>query len=179
MKININNEAIWGLLEPWIPMITQIVKDNRNREAFGKFYPDEPGKEPALDWIFLRKYSPDAERNSLIVHHDTNMNTVNIELSDSYEGGGLFYMKPLADTGEIQSYYNGYEWTDSVKRENTSNIVFPNLHAGDAIFYNYTVEHAVAPVESGIRVSWMNYFVSPHNPLNLRALSANSLNDLH
>ena len=53
-------------------------------------------------------------------------------------------MKPLADTGEIQSYYNGYEWTDSVKRENTSNIVFPNLHAGDAIFYNYTVEHAVA-----------------------------------
>jgi len=163
MKININNEAIWNLLEPWIPTITQIVKDNRNSEAIGKFYPDEPDREPALDWIFLRKYSPDAERNSLTVHHDTNMNTVNIELSDDYEGGGLFYMKPLADTGEIQSYYNGYEWTDSVKRENTSDIIFPNLQAGDAVFYNYTVEHAVAPVESGIRYS-MAFFFDMDNP---------------
>ena len=109
MKISINNEAIWGLLEPWIPTITQIIKDNRNREEFGKFYPDEPYQEPALDWIFLRKYLPDAEPNSLTVHHDTNMNTVNNELSDNYEGGGLFHMKPLVDTGKIKAYYNGYE----------------------------------------------------------------------
>lgn len=82
------------------------------------------------------------------------MSTVNIELSNDYEGGGIFWIKPSADTGEIaDEYYDGYKWIDSVKRENTTDIVFPDLHAGDAIFYNYTVRHGVAPVENGTRVS--------------------------
>ena len=42
---------------------------------------------------------------------------------------------------------------DTIKRGNTTEILFPDLHAGDAIFYNYTVEHGVAPCESGTRVS--------------------------
>ena len=50
-------------------------------------YPDDPDREPVLDWIFFRKYSPEDERNSLQHHHDTNMNTVNIELSNDYTGG--------------------------------------------------------------------------------------------
>jgi len=164
---NIENEAIWNILQLWIPKITQIVKDNRNAEAFSKFYPDEPDREPDLNWVFLRKYSPDAERSSLQHHHDTNMNTLNIELSDDYEGGGLFYIKPLASTGKIAQEYSdtmkGYEWIDSVKRENTTDIVFPDLHAGDAIFYNYTVEHGVAPVKSGTRYS-MAFFFDMDNP---------------
>lgn len=73
---------------------------------------------------------------------------------------GVFYMKPLAATGEIgKDYYslnNDYDWINSVGRENTSDIVFPNLHTGDAIFYIYTVHHGVAPVESGTRVSQVN-----------------------
>lgn len=151
--INIKDQDIWNVLQPVIPKITNIVKANRHRDAFSKFYPDEPDREPELDWIFFRKYSPNAERNSLTVHQDTNMNTVNIELSDDYEGGGFFYMKPLASTGFVLENYDGYEWTESVKRKNTSDIIFPDIHAGDAIFYNYTVDHAVAPVESGTRVS--------------------------
>lgn len=147
--------VIWEAVQPWIPKIAQIVKDNRNKVEFSKMYPDNPEKEPSLDWVFFRKYSPDDERNSLKHHHDTNLNTVNIELSNDYEGGGLFYIKPLASTGNISDVYAevGYEWINTVKRENTSSIVFPNMHAGDAIFYNYTVEHAVAPVEQGTRVS--------------------------
>lgn len=152
--VKIGNEAIWNVLQPWIPMIKQIVIDNRDREAFAMLYPnDAPDKEPQLDWIFFRKYSPDSDRNSLTVHHDTNMNTVNIELSDDYVGGGFFYIKPLASNGQIYDHYDGYEWTNSVKRVNNSHIVFPDLHAGDALFYNYTVEHAIAPLESGARVS--------------------------
>ena len=78
------------------------------------------------------------------------MNTVNIELADDYEGGGLFYIRPAA----WQKYSTmGYEWIDNVKRENTSELVFPDLGAGDAIFYNYTVFHGIAPVEVGARVS--------------------------
>ena len=192
----IGNDAIWDVVKPWVPKITQIVKDNRNKEGFSKFYPDDPDREPELNWIFFRMYSPKDERNSLKHHHDTNMNTgkfshitvdemlnvnsyftdgidpnsfsmyhtyitniVNIELSNDYEGGGLFYIKPLASTGEIDEKYSdtGYEWVDTIKRGNTSDIAFPDLHAGDAIFYNYTVEHGVAPVESGKRVS-INFF---------------------
>ena len=152
--IRIDDEAIWNLLQPWVPKITQIVKDNRNRQSFGAFYPDEPDREPELNWVFFRKYSPYDKRNSLQQHVDTNMNTVNIELSHDYEGGGLFYIKPSSATGEIaDEYYAGYGWLETIKRENTSDIVFPDLHVGDAIFYNYTVRHGVAPVESGTRVS--------------------------
>ena len=65
---------------------------------------------------------------------------MNIELSNDYDGGGIFYIKPLVSTGEIDSKYDdmGYEWIDTIKRENTTEIIFPDLHAGDAIFYNYT-----------------------------------------
>mmetsp|Transcript_11319 Transcript_11319/g.24527 ORF Transcript_11319/g.24527 Transcript_11319/m.24527 type:complete len:258 (+) Transcript_11319:99-872(+) len=150
----IENEAIWNVIQPWIPRITEIVKKNRDEEEFIKYYPNEPEREPDLNWVFFRKYSPHSERNSLKVHHDTNMNTVNIELSDDYNGGGLFYVKPLASTGKVAGVYtNSHGYIDYVKRENTTEIVFPDLHTGDAIFYNYTVEHGVAPVESGTRVS--------------------------
>merc|ERR1719203_2167115 len=103
---DIGNKEIWGALQPYIPRIKQIVKDNRNKEGFAKYYPDDPDREPHLDWIFFRKYSPDDERNSLKHHHDTNMNTVNIELSNDYEEGGIFYIKPLASTGNISRVYN-------------------------------------------------------------------------
>jgi hypothetical protein len=141
--VRIGNEPIYTVLQPWIPKITQIVKDNRNHEAYSKFYPNEPDREPELNWIFFRKYSPNDSRNSLKHHVDTNMNTVNIELSDDYKGGGLFYIKPFAESGRIsEEYYDekyGYDWLDTVKRENTSDMIFPDLKAGDAIFYNYTV----------------------------------------
>jgi len=93
------------------------------------------------------------------------MNTVNIELSNDYTGGGLFYIKPLVSTGQIASRFEdyGYDWIDGIKRENTSELVFPDLHAGDAIFYNYTVEHAVAPIEAGVRYS-MAFFFDMNNP---------------
>lgn len=152
--IKIGDEDTWNLLQPWVPKITQIVKDHRNKEEFNEFYPDEPDREPELNWVFFRKYSPNDKRNSLDQHVDTNMNTVNIELNDDFVGGGLFYIKPSAETGEIaDEYYAGYEWTNTVKRENTTDIVFPDLHSGDAIFYNYTVRHGVAPLDSGTRVS--------------------------
>lgn len=154
-EVEIGDEAIWSVLQPWIPKITQVVKDNRDAEAFSKFYPDHPDRDPVLNWVFFRKYSPDDERNSLQHHEDTNMFTLNVELSDAYEGGGLFYIKPLASTGKInREYYRswkGYKWIDSIKRENTTEYIFPDLRAGDAVFYNYTVTHAVAPVESGTR----------------------------
>merc|ERR1711983_458381 len=64
--------------------------------------------------------------------------------------------------GENKKKY-GYKWIDSLKKENTSEIVFPDLRTGDVVFYNYTVEHAVAPVESGTGYS-MAFFFDMDNP---------------
>merc|ERR1711983_196410 len=64
--------------------------------------------------------------------------------------------------GENKKKY-GYKWIDSLKKENTSEIVFPDLRTGDVVFYNYTVEHAVAPVVSGTRYS-MAFFFDMDNP---------------
>ena len=86
----IDNEPIWELLQLWIPKITEIVKENHNKEAFTEFYPDKPNREPELHWVFSRKYSPNDDRNSLRHHVDTNMNTVSIELINDYEGGECF-----------------------------------------------------------------------------------------
>merc|ERR1712176_695862 len=67
--------------------------------------------------------------------------------------------------GDIDDKYHvyGYDMIESVKRENTSDFVFPNLQAGDAVFYNYTVIHGVAPIESGTRYS-MAFFFDMDNP---------------
>ena len=135
--IRVLDRPIWNVLEPYIPKITSIIKNNRNQEEFRKLYPNDPDREPLLQWIFYRKYSPDTARNSLTSHRDVNMNTLNIEIGTNYEGGGFFYIKPLLVDGKY--YYNRkwdkqYDFTDTLKRENTSDIIFPGLQAGDAIF---------------------------------------------
>ncbi|KAL7477849.1 hypothetical protein ACHAW6_003642 [Cyclotella cf. meneghiniana] len=166
--VAIEDEAIWTALQPWIPEIVRAVKDHRDDDEWRRYYPDESDGEPVLNWFFFRKYSPSDRRNALKHHVDTNMATVNVELSDDYSGGGLFYTKPSArakdgNDGNYCEETRGYDWIKSLKRENTTNIVFPELRAGDAVFYNYTVCHGVAPVESGTRYS-MAFFFNMDNP---------------
>jgi len=69
-----------------------------------------------------------------------------------------------------------YEWVDTIKRENTTELSFPELHAGDAIFYNYTVEHGVAPVESGKRYSMAFFF--DRVVINIRSLQLQNTNTM-
>lgn len=89
--------------------------------------------------VFFRKYSPQDERNSLKTHVDTNLHTLNIALNHDYEGGGWFYIKPspyqelnaLDGRPDIKEEYRSYEWTNNVRRENSTEVVFPTLSAGD------------------------------------------------
>ena len=144
MATRIDHEDIWKALRPHLPMLRTIVKDNRDEDAFAKFHPNEPNKEPELNWVFMRKYSPSDKRNSLKPHQDTNMYTLNIELNDDYEGGGWLYVKPpnnAAAAGKeyvhadgvhhIPVEYMNYEWTNGLVRENNTEIVFPTLLTGD------------------------------------------------
>ena len=86
------------------------------------YFPDVEDRTPKLDWVFFRKYSPETERNSLLLHVDSNMHTLNIALNDDYEGGGLFYAKPVAgqefdsdDRPDIAHEYQNYNWTNDLK----------------------------------------------------------------
>jgi hypothetical protein len=167
----IQNPAVWKALEPWIPTLTELVKESIDSATDRYFFPDKPDRVPQLDWVFFRKYSPDTERNSLLLHVDSNMHTLNIALNDDFVGGGLLYVKPevaLQDEEEILLHndsrplisesYRSYDWLNNVKRENTSDIVFPTLGTGDVLIHNFTVWHAVAPLEIGTRYSFVLFY---------------------
>ncbi len=168
----IDDKAIWEALEPYTEVFADLVKKTRRDEEHLLLYPDEPDRDPVLDWIFFRKYSPTSDRNSLIPHVDTNVFTLNIALNDDFEGGGLFYVKPpMQDLSEsedarpdLKHEMTTYEWANTVKRENTSEIVFPNMQAGDVLIHNFTVWHGVAPLEKGERYSFV-LFYDMDNPI--------------
>ncbi len=157
---------IWDVLTPWIPKITNLVKESIDAEIYKHLYPDEEDRAPKLDWVFFRKFSPATDRISLLVHADSNMYSVNIALNDDFEGGGLFYLKPPAIQDEetedgrpfISNEYRDYDWLSRQKRQNASNIVYPSLGTGDLVIYNYTLYHGVAPVEAGTRYSFVLFY---------------------
>ena len=96
------------------------------------------------------------------------MHTLNIALNDGFEGGGFFYVKPPVpdvereeeDDGRpvVPDEYFNYDWLNSLKRENTSNLVFPTFQTGDALIHNFTVWHAVAPLDVGTRYSFALFY---------------------
>ena len=90
----IANGPIYFVLQPYLNRFADLVKKSRKREEQEFLYPDDPDREPRLDWIFFRKYSPTCDRNSLKPHQDSNVFTLNIALNDDFEGGGFFYIKP-------------------------------------------------------------------------------------
>ena len=158
--------TIWKALSPWIPHLTNLVKESLDKQTDGKYFPNEqPDRIPQLGWVFFRKYSPDTDRKSLKMHVDSNMHTLNIALNDDFEGGGLFYVKPPIeqeesedDRPDISDEYKNYQWLNTLKRENTTDIVFPTLQAGDVLVHNFTVWHAVAPIEVGTRYSFVLFY---------------------
>ena len=163
------NQPIWDALQPYLKAFADLVKKTRKEEHL-QLYPDEPDREPVLDWIFFRKYAPTSDRNSLIPHVDTNVFTLNIALNDDFEGGGLFYVKPpmqdLPEDGrpDLKPEMTTYEWANTVKKENTSELVFPDMHAGDVLIHNFTVWHGVAPLDKGERYSFV-LFYDMDNPI--------------
>jgi len=174
----IRSPHIWAIIEPFVPHIAQLVKTQRDDNTlFQKHYPTDPDRPPRLGWVFYRKYAPDTERNSLKPHYDTNFHTVNIALNDDFEGGGLFYLKPPLSLNrrfvdgddaapnvdeqpipDLKTEHYHYDWVNSLSRRNTSDVVFPTMATGDCLIHDYTVWHAVAPLERGVRYSMVLFF---------------------
>lgn len=163
----ISSPAIWEALKPWIPKLTDLVKKSIDKHTDGIYFPDkQPDRQPILGWVFFRKYSPQTDRKSLKLHVDSNMHTLNIALNHDYEGGGLVYVKPPSlqqeetydHRPEIPSSYKTYDWLNDLKRENTSDVVFPDMKGGDVLIHNFTVWHGVAPVTRGARYSFVLFY---------------------
>ena len=157
-------DELWKLIEPILSRVTEIVQATKE-----KVWGLEKARQKAstAEWIFLRKYAPSTERNMLKLHKDSNMFTVNLFLNDDYDGGGLFYVRPPIGLGyqeyapsipSIPVEWQNYDWLANVKRENTTALRFPDLKQGDLLIHNYTVWHAVAPLEHGVKYSLLFFF---------------------
>jgi hypothetical protein len=106
----------------------------------------------------------------LKLHHDINLFTVNVALNDDYEGGGLFYHKnddSWFEPGNPRPMFPEekltYNYLEHIQRQNTSELVFPNTPQGSLLIHNYTLYHAIAPIERGIRYSLI-FFFDMHHP---------------
>ena len=163
----ITSPSIWKVLEPYIPRLTELVQLSIDDDIDRLYYPDEqPNRTPQLGWVFFRKYDPDTPRNSLKLHVDSNMHTLNIALNDNYNGGGLLYIRPSIDAKvdeedgrpQILDQYTTYNWLNNVKRQNTTDVIFPSMNTGDVLIHNFTVWHGVAPLEAGTRYSFVLFY---------------------
>jgi cytidylate kinase len=163
-KVRDGVDELWKLIEPILSRVTEIVQATKE-----KVWGLEKARQKAstAEWIFLRKYAPSTERNMLRLHQDSNMFTVNLFLNDDYDGGGLFYVRPPVGLGyeehtpsipSIPEEWYSYDWLAKVKRENTTALRFPDLKQGDLLIHNYTVWHAVAPLEQGVKYSLLFFF---------------------
>ena len=107
----------------------------------------------------------------LKLHRDINLFTVNVALNDDFEGGGLFYHK------NEDSCFDGddprpnlplelmsYDYLEQITRQNTSVIVFPEAKTGSVLIHNFTLFHAIAPIEKGTRYSLI-FFYDMHHPV--------------
>jgi hypothetical protein len=156
------------IYQQYLPIVSQIV--SQQRIQFLGVDVDEHSP-PSLDWVFLRKYQAGSIRQMLSLHNDVNLITVIIALNDDYEGGGLFYVKPDTEwefdadgVPELPDDLDTHEFLSSTKRQNnTSNgVVFPDLHTGDILIHNYTLFHAIAPLERGTRYSLIFFYDQQH-----------------
>jgi hypothetical protein len=153
------------IYQPYLPIVNQIVSEHKIQ-----FIGDHTA--PSLDWVFLRKYQAGSKRRMLSLHSDVNLFTVIVSLNsnEDFEGGGLFYVKPDTDweldadgAPELPDELDSHEFLSSLKRANPSRgIVFPDFHTGDLLIHNFTLYHAIAPLESGTRYSLIFFYDESH-----------------
>jgi len=165
---------------PLVPTVEKFVvqrklatwKAKQARSKFGLRIGEKPSGA-AADWIFIRKYSTavDSTRKALRAHTDTNEHSVNLALNSvrEYTGGGLFVMHPppqkpghdYETSPSVPKEWQTLGWLENLKRENTSEALFPHMEAGTAVVHNNTVFHGIAPLDSGTKYSLLFFFDMP------------------
>ena len=163
--------SLQKLYEPYLPKLLELVTGYKQTVS-------QNNTPPTLDWVFVRKYKAQSERRSLKIHQDINLLTLNIQLNQDFEGGGLFYLKPAHSNfdpaaghnyGSIPDFSDGttkkyfsYDLLDHMSLQNSSQVVFPHLETGDVFVHNFTTYHAIAPLQTGTRYSLLMFYDMKH-----------------
>jgi len=72
---------------------------------------------------------------------------------------------PIPEFDSEESLVTGASLAD-IARRNSSRLVFPEMHTGDVFMHNYTVFHAVAPVQKGERYTLIFFYDMDHPVLD-------------
>jgi hypothetical protein len=84
------------ILQPYYPLL---------KAELDKRYKGQSGVKNELDWVFFRKYKAGTVRSALLGHQDANKHSINVCLNapPDFEGGGLYFIPPESEMGEIFS----------------------------------------------------------------------------
>ena len=106
----------------------------------------------------------------LKLHSDTHLYTVIVALNDDFEGGGLFYYKSDDShvtegdpTPDLPPELTSYDSLEEITGRSTSVVVNPVAKTGSVLIHNFTLAHAVAPIEKGTRYSLI-FCYDMHHP---------------
>jgi len=88
-KNHVIHEQLYALLAPHISKIKSWMK--------ARF----PSFKNSMDWVFMRKYAKDCERQGLKAHYDSNEHSLNVALSTDFEDGDLFFVRQDSDIGKM------------------------------------------------------------------------------
>ena len=47
----VTSPGIWKALEPWIPQLTDLVKQSIDKETDSHYFPNRPNRTPQLGWV--------------------------------------------------------------------------------------------------------------------------------
>ena len=137
------------------------------------------------DWIFIRKYSAEADskRDHLAGHRDTNQFSVNLPLNsdDEFEGGKLWFARndneehtaenrainaANANTVKGQSANPSVVAAAHARGLNSSRFFVPKLDVGRAIIHNNQVLHGISPITKGTKYSLLFFLDMPVRPID-------------
>ncbi len=160
-KGQIQHEKLWALLEP---------HTNRIKAWMGEHFPKFAN---SMDWVFLRKYSSDLERDGLQAHTDTNLHSMNLPLNSGSEfvDGDLFFIRHDSEVGkmglngDLGSNHPAVRYSNvplvSEVGDNTSTYFYPYLEAGSALVHDNRIWHGITRVTQGTKYSLLFFFDEP------------------
>ena len=136
------------MVEPRLPKISAFVKE----------YSGNPDFVPSPDWIFIRKYSGDADskRKNLRGHRDINEFSVNIPLNHNFEGGHIWFLRPTSED-RSDALAEPKVWPT----ENTTDYFMPRIHGGTAMIHDNTVSHGISDVLEGNKYTFILFYNMP------------------
>ena len=131
------NDTVDGELEWQVNLSKDNLKNLLGKDLYKKIWNiANIVPESHYIWSFIRRYTKN-ERQSIKLHFDDNVKTININLATIYRGNKLCTI---------------------IKENSKLSYIEHNFELGDLITHNNLLAHGVTPIECGIRYSLIIFF---------------------